>query len=1355
MLYLVGLGLADETDITVKGLNIVKKADRVYLEAYTSILMVDKNKLEAYYERPIIVADREMVESNDEDILARADVENVAFLVVGDPFGATTHSDLVLRARQQHIPIQIIHNASVMSAVGATGLQLYNFGQTVSMVFFTDTWKPSSFYDRVRENRQIGLHTLMLLDIKVKEQSEENLARGRKIFEPPRFMTAGQCAAQMLEIEESRGEGAYAPGSLAVAVARLGAPDQQMVAGTLKQISVTDLGAPLHSLVLLGKAHDLEREYIRRFAIDQVDFDEAWVAQWSRGDIRIHTIIQEVDDAAPNNLMSGDSERAMRENFKELYPGAMEHLPHLRFIEPLNPNAEKFAYPAEPYVFICDVVVRSEDYIDITKEMANGIPQLVWDAMAELRDAIAKDEGIGWYAVHNGDLELAKQEREARDEEDAGEEHDDEADRIQEEINIEEKFSQGLKEGVARLQVDNAGPEQGGRGSPELPVAFCRPCAGIAPSESTELTFFIQWSKIIVDPSRSDPTHGLPRKLPEAIRQGWTHSMLGPPSSLVVCAALVVAQEPLTAAPDSNGCPKKSYPGLLSSSTASDTTGSEIAIYERMVIYLREWNIEYEWCHILVIGMHVTGPDDVAYEIQARNSSRLGRVTVDGISYEYLGSGSTTLPKIPNLHPAKPLTVTYDSQYSNFTFAAGPVEITASFLSSVLPTDLCRTSVPLSYLTTSVQSTDSASHDVQFYSDVNAAWAASENNVTIQWELYEGSNMINATGDAAGDPSSVYSWFFYLQQAYEFAEEMDVALWGNFTYSSSPMGAQNFSFDSGFSGDVRYQYVMQHSLPGVMDSDYRPFAAREPVFAYSHDFGPVSSASARYTIGSVQQPIIRYLSSEGVVPLQPWWTQCYGDVHRMIDFHFHDFGQTQVLASRFESQLKADVDGYYGANMAMVYSNSTPSIPPSYANTTQEYNGTDEYGNNYIFDSGNGYGFLDPQNFTGIAIPDVQEAEAYYSIVALSARQVMGAYTLAIPPSSGAGSNSTGNATDPLMFQKEISSNGNTNTVDVMFPAMPFFLYANPNLLRYTMEPLYQNQEGGFYPNEYSMHDLGSHYPNATGHVEGNDEYMPVEESGNMILMSYAYYKFTSNTTYLTVHYPKLQQFASYLLDFTLTPGKQLSTDDFAGQLVNQTNLAIKGIVGIAAMSEIALLCSDPAASASYAATAASYYSQWETFALDPARTHTLLSYQWRSSYSLLYNVYPALLLNLPIIPDSLYALQSAFYPSVSQVFGVPLDNRHSYTKSDESLWTAATCAPETRRLFVNGLAYWLNVTSTDRAFSDLFETIGEGGYPVSPDPVFFIARPVAGGHFSLLALEKGRELFGRGNGTVVGIEGY
>ncbi|KAL9122855.1 MAG: hypothetical protein Q9187_000591 [Circinaria calcarea] len=164
-----------------------------------------------------------------------------------------------------------------MSAIGCTGLQLYNFGQTVSMVFFTDTWKPSSFYDRIKENRDIGLHTLVLLDIKVKEQSLENLARGRRIFEPPRYMTVAQCARQMLEIEEQRSERVYSTDSLAIGVGRVGAEDEKLTVGTLKQLSEVDLGPPLHSLVLLGRrTHDLEREFIREFAIDPAIFDSVW-----------------------------------------------------------------------------------------------------------------------------------------------------------------------------------------------------------------------------------------------------------------------------------------------------------------------------------------------------------------------------------------------------------------------------------------------------------------------------------------------------------------------------------------------------------------------------------------------------------------------------------------------------------------------------------------------------------------------------------------------------------------------------------------------------------------------------------------------------------------------------------------------------------------------------------------------------------------------------------------------------------------------------------------------------------------------------------------------------------------------
>ncbi|XP_077464120.1 diphthine methyl ester synthase [Stigmatopora argus] len=278
MLYLVGLGLGDAADITVKGLQVVKKCSRVYLEAYTSILTVGKEALEEFYGKEIILADRHLVEQEAEQILNDAKETDVAFLVVGDPFGATTHSDLVLRAARAGIPYQVVHNASVLNAVGCCGLQLYSFGETVSLVFWTESWRPESFYDKILQNRRAGLHTLCLLDIKVKEQSLENLMRGKEIYEEPRFMSVSQAASQLLEIvrgRRERGDGepdgepdgaGLTEDSPCVGLARLGAADQEIRVATLAQMSACDLGAPLHSLVLPGRLHPLEADALRLYA---------------------------------------------------------------------------------------------------------------------------------------------------------------------------------------------------------------------------------------------------------------------------------------------------------------------------------------------------------------------------------------------------------------------------------------------------------------------------------------------------------------------------------------------------------------------------------------------------------------------------------------------------------------------------------------------------------------------------------------------------------------------------------------------------------------------------------------------------------------------------------------------------------------------------------------------------------------------------------------------------------------------------------------------------------------------------------------------------------------------------------
>ncbi|KAJ3022897.1 diphthine synthase [Thoreauomyces humboldtii] len=280
VLFVIGLGLSDEKDITVKGLEAVQSCERIYLEAYTSILTVGKERLEAFYGRPVTIADREMVESEADVILANADKVNVAFLVVGDPFGATTHTDLVHRATELSIPVVPIHNASIMNAVGCCGLQLYNYGLTISLVFFTDSWKPDSFYDKVAVNTTHGLHTLCLLDIKVKEQSMENLARGRKIYEPPRYMTINTAVTQLLEIADLRSEAAphatqaYTRDTIAVGLARVGCVDQKIVSGTLADLEAVDFGGPLHSLVLAGTMHFLEAEVVRAFAVDKENFDK-------------------------------------------------------------------------------------------------------------------------------------------------------------------------------------------------------------------------------------------------------------------------------------------------------------------------------------------------------------------------------------------------------------------------------------------------------------------------------------------------------------------------------------------------------------------------------------------------------------------------------------------------------------------------------------------------------------------------------------------------------------------------------------------------------------------------------------------------------------------------------------------------------------------------------------------------------------------------------------------------------------------------------------------------------------------------------------------------------------------------
>ncbi len=499
-----------------------------------------------------------------------------------------------------------------------------------------------------------------------------------------------------------------------------------------------------------------------------------------------------------------------------------------------------------------------------------------------------------------------------------------------------------------------------------------------------------------------------------------------------------------------------------------------------------------------------------------------------------------------------------------------------------------------------------------------------------------------------------------------------------------------------------------------------------------------------FTIAHTQDPAIQFAAARGLTLMRPLWAS-YFSAQELLTFHYLDYGTASALATNYSAELAIDA-----------------------------------------FQSG---------------------AADYVDIVALSARQVMGATSFVGIPE------------DPIIFMKEISSDGNTQTIDVLFPAFPFFLYSNPNWLAYMLEPLIEHTLSGQYPNKYAMHDIGSSFPNATGHPDGYDEYMPVEECGNILIMglalvnSFRYqnknlagdsgvaqsaadpasnsaapkvftlrFKDDPTVKYLDVQESEVQatenakkwvnrsyrlwkQWTGYLVDFSLQPENQLSTDDFAGWLALQTNLALKGIIGIHAMSKLAELVGNEEDAKMYRNISKTYVAKWEDFGLSRDKTHAKVAYDWYGSWTTLYNLYADSLLcfrvepenrnntsfdlghpdkqkpmkppqddgEIGFVPKHIYKLQSDWYYNVRQKYGLPLDSRHLYTKTDWEFFAMAVSARSVREPILQSVAKWVNETVTNRPLTDLHMTEGRGEFP---GPNFF-ARPVIGGHFAFLALER------------------
>ncbi len=248
MLVLIGVGLHNEKDLTLRGIEAAKNADKAYIELYTSVWH-GKKELEKIIGKGIEELKREDLEQHASRIIDEAKTKNVAVFIPGDPIIATTHTTLIEQARKDNIEVNIVHNASIVSAIGETGLHIYKFGATATVPFPEKTKGklPESVYNVIKLNKNAGLHTLLLLDIT-----------------PERSMNANEAMKILLRIEEQRKEGIFSDDTQIVIFARAGSDASSVLFGKVSELKNRDFGKPPMVLIVPGIMHFTEKEYLTK-----------------------------------------------------------------------------------------------------------------------------------------------------------------------------------------------------------------------------------------------------------------------------------------------------------------------------------------------------------------------------------------------------------------------------------------------------------------------------------------------------------------------------------------------------------------------------------------------------------------------------------------------------------------------------------------------------------------------------------------------------------------------------------------------------------------------------------------------------------------------------------------------------------------------------------------------------------------------------------------------------------------------------------------------------------------------------------------------------------------------------------
>lgn len=346
---------------------------------------------------------------------------------------------------------------------------------------------------------------------------------------------------------------------------------------------------------------------------------------------------------------------------------------------------------------------------------------------------------------------------------------------------------------------------------------------------------------------------------------------------------------------------------------------------------------------------------------------------------------------------------------------------------------------------------------------------------------------------------------------------------------------------------------------------------------------------------------------------------------------------------------------------------------------------------------------------------DAEEAggRKYAELCALSYRQSICAQKLVEAPGG-----------DLLLLSKENNSNGSVGTVDISYPAAPLYLKYNPRMAEAMINANYYYSESGRWTKPFPAHDVGT-YPMAEGQTYPGD--MPVEEAGNMIILTAAICHFEKDGSYAAKHWETLTTWAEYLRTFGLDPENQLCTDDFAGHFAHNANLSIKAIVALACYGRMAEKLGKDDIAAEYAAAARDMAAEWVKMADDG--DHYRLTFDKPGTWSQKYNMVWDKILGLGLFPAEVRAAETAWYLTHQNAYGLPLDNREMYTKSDWIVWTATLADnQEDFKALIAPMWRFYNETRDRVPMTDWYFTH-------APHRRGFKARAVVGGHFIKMLL--------------------